>query len=148
MAIRCRSRSARTPAGTVLYTTLSHVPIKILKLKSRQSFEARALILYFDRVLYQVPLTTVEGEPNAVRMSYLQENEAPRVIVVNIVTLVIAVIAVILRLISRRLSAAHFWWDDWLIIVGLFLDFGSSAFNFIGKLYIICNPDVALNGSD
>ena len=68
-------------------------------------------------------------------MPYLQQNQAPRIIVVNIVTLVIAITAVTLRLISRRLSAAHFWWDDGLITVGLFLDFGSSAFNFTGKLY-------------
>ena len=67
-------------------------------------------------------------------MTYLQQNQAPRIIVINIVTLIVAVIAVTLRLISRRLSAAHFWWDDGLIIVGLFLDFGSSAFQFTGKL--------------
>ena len=97
-------------------------------------FKAGASVLYSDHVLYQLPITIIKGEPNAVKMTYLQQNQGPRIIIINIVTLIVAVIAVTLRLISRRLSAAHFWWDDGLIILGLILDFGSSAFNFTGKL--------------
>ena len=100
----------------------------------RQLSKAGASVLYSDHVLYQLPVAIVEGKPNAVKMTYLQQNQGPRIVVINIVTLIVAVIAVTLRLISRRLSAAHFWWDDGLIILGLVLDFGSSAFNFIGKL--------------
>lgn len=65
-------------------------------------------------------------------MGDLQEDQSSRIVIINIITLVIAILAVILRLISRRLSAAPFWWDDGLIVVALFLDFGSSAFNFTG----------------
>lgn len=65
-------------------------------------------------------------------MASLQDNESPKIVIINIVTIIVAVAAVILRLISRRLSAAHFWWDDGLIVMGLFLSFGSSAFNFSG----------------
>ena len=100
----------------------------------RLLFKTGAFALYSHHILNQLPVTSVQVESSAVKMTYLQQNQAPRVIIINIVTLIVAVIAVILRLISRRLSAAHFWWDDGLIIVGLFLDFGSSAFNFTGKM--------------
>lgn len=63
--------------------------------------------------------------------SNLYYSESFKIIIVNVVTLVVAIFAVLLRLISRWLSAAHFWWDDGLIIVGLVLTFGSSAFNFV-----------------
>lgn len=63
--------------------------------------------------------------------SNLYYSEAFKIIIVNVVTLVVAIFAVLLRLVSRWLSAAHFWWDDGLIIVGLVLTFGSSAFNFV-----------------
>lgn len=32
---------------------------------------------------------------------------------------VIATIAVILRLIARKISSASFWWDDWTILIAL-----------------------------
>ncbi|KAL8949239.1 MAG: hypothetical protein Q9222_004638 [Ikaeria aurantiellina] len=63
-------------------------------------------------------------------MGELYEDKSSQIVIVNIITLVMAIAAVILRLISRHLSAAKFWWDDGLIVVGLFLDFGSAAFNF------------------
>ena len=71
---------------------------------------------------------------NSAAMAYLQQNQSTKLIVVNIVTFAMAVLAVILRLISRRLSKAHFWWDDGIIVLALLLDFGSSAFNFTGTL--------------
>ena len=61
----------------------------------------------------------------------LYYSQSYKIIIVNVVTLVVAIFAVLLRLISRWLSAAHFWWDDGLMIVGLVLTFGSSAFNFV-----------------
>lgn len=63
--------------------------------------------------------------------SNLYYSESFKIITVNVVTLVVAILAVLLRLVSRRLSAAHFGWDDGLIVVGLVLTFGSSAFNFV-----------------
>ena len=61
----------------------------------------------------------------------LYYSQSFKVITVNIVTLVVAISAVLLRLISRWLSATHFWWDDFLITVSLVLTFGSSAFTFV-----------------
>ena len=75
-------------------------------------------------------------------MTYLQQNESPQIIVVNIVTLIIAIAAVTLRLAYRRLSAAHFWWDDGLIILALLLDFGSSAFNSVVVFCSNVYPDL------
>lgn len=63
--------------------------------------------------------------------SELYYSESYKIIIVNVITLVMAIFAVLLRLTSRWLSAAHFWWDDGLIVVGLILTFGSSAFNFV-----------------
>ena len=63
--------------------------------------------------------------------SDLYYSESFKIIIVNVITLVVAIFAVLLRLTSRWLSAAHFWWDDGLIIIGLILTFGSSAFNFV-----------------
>ena len=37
----------------------------------------------------------------------------------SIVSVVAATVAVVLRLIARRLSAAPFWWDDWTIVASL-----------------------------
>ena len=47
------------------------------------------------------------------------EDIAWKVWVGSIVGVVISTIAVTARVIARRLSAAHFWWDDWLIIAAL-----------------------------
>ena len=33
--------------------------------------------------------------------------------------LIIAAIAVVLRLTARRISAANFWWDDWTLVIAL-----------------------------
>lgn len=66
-------------------------------------------------------------------MGDLQEDQSSRMVIINIITLVIAILAVILRPISGRLSAATFWRDDGLIVVALFLNFGSLAFNFTGQ---------------
>ena len=61
----------------------------------------------------------------------LYYSQSYKIVIVNVVTLVVAILAVLLRLTSRWLSAAHFWWDDGLMVVGLVLTFGSSAFNFV-----------------
>ena len=43
-------------------------------------------------------------------------SQQPHVLISGIVLYCLAVIAVILRFISRRLAGAGFWWDDWLIL--------------------------------
>jgi len=90
----------------------------------------------------------MEQTSNVEEIAYLRQNESPKIFIINIIFLIIAIIAVILRLISRRLSAAHFWWDDGLSVVGLFLNFGSSAFNFAGERFRPTGSDVELIGSE
>ena len=46
----------------------------------------------------------------------LAETQVPRILGVNIATFTLAIIAIILRFVSRRISRAPFWWDDWLMI--------------------------------
>ena len=52
-------------------------------------------------------------------MSKGQRYKLSHIIVVNIVLLAIASVLVALRLVSRWLSAAHFWWDDGFIVLSL-----------------------------
>ena len=49
----------------------------------------------------------------------LSESQIPRILGVNIATLILAIFAVALRFISRRVSNAKFWWDDWLTLPAL-----------------------------
>lgn len=37
----------------------------------------------------------------------------------SVVSVVLATIAVALRLFARKLSSAPFWWDDWTIVASL-----------------------------
>lgn len=47
------------------------------------------------------------------------DSEAWKVWVGSVVSVVLATIAVIARLVARRISAANFWWDDYTIIAAL-----------------------------
>lgn len=55
----------------------------------------------------------MEGPPAGIDLS---ETQVPRILGVNIATLALAAIAICLRFLSRRLSRAQFWWDDWLML--------------------------------
>ena len=65
----------------------------------------------------------------------LHHSQSPKIITVNITTLVFAILFVSLRLASRHLSSAPFGWDDILILLALFLTFGSSAFNIVAAAH-------------
>ena len=45
------------------------------------------------------------------------------------VFLVLPVVAVALRLVSRRISRVNLWWDDWLILVALVV----STLSFVSR---------------
>ena len=45
--------------------------------------------------------------------------------------LALATTAVMLRLLSRRLSALTFWWDDVMIIASLMVSYACSALTFV-----------------
>ena len=51
--------------------------------------------------------------------SDLHANKGPVVLVVSILMVILAVAAVALRFLSRKLSKAIFWWDDWIILAAL-----------------------------
>ena len=59
----------------------------------------------------------------------LSESQVPRILGVNIATLILAILAVALRFISRRVSNAKFWWDDWLTLPALVSVSSSSYFD-------------------
>ena len=46
----------------------------------------------------------------------LQDTQVPRILGVNIATFILAVIAISLRFIARRLTRLPYWWDDWLML--------------------------------
>ena len=50
---------------------------------------------------------------------HISDDRRADVIVVNAVCFAIALVAVTLRFISRRLARVHHWWDDWLVMVAL-----------------------------
>jgi len=49
----------------------------------------------------------------------LNANQGPKIIAVSAVLIAISTIAVILRFISRMVSKAGLWWDDWLIVAAM-----------------------------
>ena len=55
----------------------------------------------------------MEGPPPGTDLS---ASQVGRILGVNIATFCLAVIAIILRFIARRLTRAVLWWDDWLML--------------------------------
>lgn len=49
----------------------------------------------------------------------LNANQGPKIIAVSAVLIAISTIAVILRFMSRMVSKAGLWWDDWLIVAAM-----------------------------
>ncbi|MCJ1266425.1 hypothetical protein MMC22_006310, partial [Lobaria immixta] len=53
------------------------------------------------------------------QLEHLHDSGIPRLLVSQIICLVLAVIAVILRLVSRRLNKASIQSDDYMILIAL-----------------------------
>jgi len=49
----------------------------------------------------------------------LNAPQGPKIIAVSAVLIAISTIAVILRFMSRMVSKAGLWWDDWLIVAAM-----------------------------
>lgn len=49
----------------------------------------------------------------------LNANQGPKIIAVSAILIAISTIAVILRFMSRMVSKAGLWWDDWLIVAAM-----------------------------
>ena len=61
------------------------------------------------------PTTTIHGGPGF----DLHANQAPRILAISIALMVLSGLAVMLRFLSRMLSKAGLWWDDWVILTAL-----------------------------
>ena len=62
-----------------------------------------------------------------------RESLAPSVVVANILILCLAIISVALRLCSRKLAKAGFWYDDYAIVVALPIALVLPVLLLIGK---------------
>ena len=55
----------------------------------------------------------------ATMVSKYDASRVPEVLGGTITLVVLASISVAARILSRRISAANFWWDDWIIFVAM-----------------------------
>ncbi|MCJ1408687.1 hypothetical protein MMC19_002762 [Ptychographa xylographoides] len=58
-------------------------------------------------------------------------NQSPRIIGVSVTLIVIATVAVVLRFVSRLVSKAGLWWDDWMIVAALVVSWGACILMII-----------------
>ena len=49
----------------------------------------------------------------------INANVSPRVVAVSVVLIVITAVTVTLRFVSRWVSKAGMWWDDWMILAAM-----------------------------
>ncbi|KAJ5811861.1 hypothetical protein N7474_008162, partial [Penicillium riverlandense] len=61
----------------------------------------------------------------------LSESLGPQIIGADMALLALATIAVIVRYISRSMSKAKFWWDDWVLAVALVFAIGNGIMSVI-----------------
>ena len=57
----------------------------------------------------------------------LQADRGPHIISSGIALIVLPTVFVVLRIISRYLAQAGFWWDDLLVVTSLLLSYGPNA---------------------
>lgn len=53
------------------------------------------------------------------QMEHIHDSEVPSMVAANVASMVLAVIAVALRFLSRRVAKVKYEWDDWLAVAGL-----------------------------
>lgn len=64
----------------------------------------------------------------------LMDSRQHQVVAIIAIFLTLAIISVFLRLISRKISKAKFWWDDYLIVLGLVMSFFAAPVIMAGSL--------------
>ncbi|MCJ1474658.1 hypothetical protein MMC13_003318 [Lambiella insularis] len=62
-------------------------------------------------------------------------NQGPRIIAVSAVLIALSTVAVILRFVSRLVSKAGLWWDDWVILAALLITWGACILMMISVQY-------------
>ncbi|CAK3739231.1 integral membrane [Lecanosticta acicola] len=60
-------------------------------------------------------------------------DRGPIVNALQIIMILTASSAVLLRFVARHFSSAGLWWDDWLILAALILSVGMNINNYVGK---------------
>ena len=71
--------------------------------------------------------TTVHGSSPDLSPSFLAQSRVPAIYAAVITVSVLCTIAVALRFLCRRLVKAVLWWDDWIILAALLVEWGLSA---------------------
>ena len=79
------------------------------------------------------PTTTIHGGPGF----DLYADRGPRIMAVNVALIVLSGIAVLLRFMSRILSRAGLWWDDWMILCALVWDSVLDCFDVGTYIWIV-----------
>lgn len=70
---------------------------------------------------------TVHGPPPNLSPSFLAQSRVPAIYAAVITVSVLCTIAVALRLLCRRFVKAVLWWDDWIILAALLVEWALSA---------------------
>lgn len=70
---------------------------------------------------------------SALSLDYLTEERHPKELIVAIAFYVLSIVAVALRLLSRRLVRARIQWDDVLIVFAVFAYSGPFTAIYLGK---------------
>ena len=71
--------------------------------------------------------SSVHGPPSNLSPSFLAQSRAPATYAIVITVFVLCTVAVILRFLCRRLVKAVLWWDDWIFLAALVIEWGLSA---------------------
>lgn len=69
----------------------------------------------------------VHGPPTNLSPSFLAQSRVPAIYAAVITVSVLCTIAVALRFLCRRFVKATLWWDDWIILVALLVEWALSA---------------------
>ncbi|MCJ1259543.1 hypothetical protein MMC24_007381 [Lignoscripta atroalba] len=65
----------------------------------------------------------------------LNANQGPRVLSISLALIALSGIAVTLRFLSRLLSKAGLWWDDWVVLGALFISWGPCICMIVAVRY-------------
>ncbi|KAI9843165.1 MAG: hypothetical protein M1838_002753 [Thelocarpon superellum] len=98
--------------------------------------------------------TLTEGSPAEIsanfkyQLSHLSENHKWQLVALNVAMLVLSTVSVVLRLWARRLVQVRMGWDDWLILISLFLAYGLSSTMFMATHFGVGTHLLANSYSD
>lgn len=77
-----------------------------------------------------------------VSQEYLAESRQPNIYAAEITTYAFALLAVSLRFWSRRIKAAGYWIDDWLILVAMVMISLLGSHTWTDSVIVTCDRNV------